>query len=262
MSLKRKAPDSSSSDDTSVYRSSPIYDRSSTFVAAYSPTKTAKVLQSDTKFTDASHRIAAWRLPSRQKSLFGDPTAHYDTRYDDDGEKNAGKRVARVLESMNVTGALVVARWYGGVMLGPVRFEHIENVAKEAVNAWKGAAKEEEGKVEVEKKKRLEEIEKTRLVRDLPKRDTSIGVLRGLLAEKKGEGPLTTPAKLLEYGNFEIGVLRRLEKARDTTIAWLLKSIDEAEAEAKAKSVGSGSSATGELGKARTKKTAGAKDAL
>lgn len=30
-----------------------------------------------------------------------------------------------VRPDLNVIGSIVVARWYGGMMLGPVRFEHI-----------------------------------------------------------------------------------------------------------------------------------------
>ena len=35
----------------------------------------------------------------------------------------------------------MVARWYGGVLLGPVRFRHIENCAREAIKVWAGEEK-------------------------------------------------------------------------------------------------------------------------
>ncbi|RKO86440.1 hypothetical protein BDK51DRAFT_4430, partial [Blyttiomyces helicus] len=53
---------------------------------------------------------------------------------DDDGERWAGARVLRVLEEEGVVdGCAVVSRWWGGEMLGPVRFAHIENSARDAV---------------------------------------------------------------------------------------------------------------------------------
>lgn len=51
---------------------------------------------------------------------------------DDDGEDAAGSRLAHLLEMRNETNALVVvSRWFGGIHLGPKRFAHITNVARE-----------------------------------------------------------------------------------------------------------------------------------
>ncbi len=51
---------------------------------------------------------------------------------DDDGEDGAGKRLAQLLEMRKEDGVLVmVSRWYGGVHLGPKRFAHITNVARD-----------------------------------------------------------------------------------------------------------------------------------
>jgi putative IMPACT (imprinted ancient) family translation regulator len=50
---------------------------------------------------------------------------------DDDGEDGAGKRLAHLLEMRKEDGILVVvSRWYGGIPLGPKRFAHITNVAR------------------------------------------------------------------------------------------------------------------------------------
>jgi putative IMPACT (imprinted ancient) family translation regulator len=50
---------------------------------------------------------------------------------DDDGEDGAGKRLAHLLEMRKEDGVLVVvSRWYGGIPLGPKRFAHITNVAR------------------------------------------------------------------------------------------------------------------------------------
>ena len=53
---------------------------------------------------------------------------------DDDGETAAGRRLALLLDTMDVSNAMViVTRWYGGIHLGPARFRHINNVARELI---------------------------------------------------------------------------------------------------------------------------------
>jgi len=50
----------------------------------------------------------------------------------DDGENAAGSKLAYLLELRKEGGVLVVVtRWYGGVPLGPKRFHHIVNCARE-----------------------------------------------------------------------------------------------------------------------------------
>jgi putative IMPACT (imprinted ancient) family translation regulator len=51
---------------------------------------------------------------------------------DDDGEDAAGARLAHLLEMRKEDCIfVVVSRWYGGIKLGPKRFAHINNVARE-----------------------------------------------------------------------------------------------------------------------------------
>ncbi|KAJ9609876.1 hypothetical protein H2200_006205 [Cladophialophora chaetospira] len=270
-----------------IFQSSPIHDRNSTFTAHFHPgisifatsnsqkattplTTLIKRAQGHPAFTDASHRIVAWRKRSAQTTL---PVTQgpanttgatqsrpvYTLSSDDDGEKYAGKRVEKVLAETDVEGILVVARWYGGVLLGPVRFAHIENVAREAVRKWKesvglgidgggakrqrldrsGGAPEGDG---VE-----DEGTRVRLAKQLVERDSSIAVLRGLLAEKtkpkisaardekidpsQESASTASPAKKIDYSDMPLAKLRQLEKARDATIAFILKQLDKAEEE-------------------------------
>ena len=50
---------------------------------------------------------------------------------DDDGETHAGSRMLHLLEILNCQNVLVVVtRWYGGTHLGPDRFKHINNAAR------------------------------------------------------------------------------------------------------------------------------------
>jgi len=54
---------------------------------------------------------------------------HHDC--DDDGENAAGSRLAEILRLMEVSNiAVVVSRWFGGVLLGPDRFKYINQAAR------------------------------------------------------------------------------------------------------------------------------------
>lgn len=247
MSQKRRRTLSppASSTAPNIYGSSAVKDRDSTFIGHFSPTLPTKDLQAQPDIASATHRMAAWRVPSKQSSIQPGAPRPSVTGHDDDGEKWAGQKLEKVLQEERVHGAVVVARWYGGVMLGPVRFTWIEKCAREAIAAWRAAVEDVERE---SKRRKADEDAIVRLRRDLPGRDKSIAVLRQLLAEKVKErsGPpavvasvfaATTPSssdrssltKLIEYGTMPVEVLRRLEKARDTTIALLLRKIDETE---------------------------------
>lgn len=245
--------------EPTIYRSAPIEDRDSTFIGLYSPDLSPKELQKLPELKSASHCMLAWRRESNQQSLTS--IRQYVTGHDDDGEKYGGKKVEQVLVNMKVAGACVVARWYGGTMLGQVRFAHIENCASEAVRQWTNHIREQQVK-----KRKIEEevVEKGRLVKALAKRDQSIGVLRTLAAEKEklvkdaaearnsSAGVISGQAIIvdatrdtvpppprpehssqtgIDYDAMTVERLRALDKARDATLAFLLKRIDKAESE-------------------------------
>ena len=140
-------------------------------------------------------------------------------------------------------GAVVVARWYGGVLLGQVRFTHTENCAKVAIGKWKRdiASPKEKGHQFQKRKVEDEQAEHSTMVGILQQRDQNISVLRDLLREKNekisskvGEAPpesSQTPPKAPDYAVMPLQALRRLEKARDATISWILGEIDKAEKE-------------------------------
>ncbi|KAK6344481.1 hypothetical protein TWF696_008117 [Orbilia brochopaga] len=224
---------------SALYISKPIHDRSSTFTAYFSPTAPQRQLQSHSDLVTATHRILAWRKPSAsQKTLTGLPTFY--SGFDDDGENYAGRKLLKVLDDYKVCGAIVVARWYGGTMLGPVRFTHIETAAREAIRAYLA---DKDGKLDVAeaaaKKAKVatedeERKEKKGLVEELKRRDESIVVLRALLDEKMGrakekEAENKAVAKEVDYAEMPLERLKQIDKARDNTIAYLLKKIDELE---------------------------------
>ncbi|KAF2834667.1 ribosomal protein S5 domain 2-like protein [Patellaria atrata CBS 101060] len=236
MSLKRPRSSSSAS---SIYVSSSIEDRKSTFLAHYSPSPTADVraIQNQTVLKTASHRVAAWRIPSTQQTL-DSRNRIYKTGYDDDGENNAGRKLLRVLEETDVVGAVVVARWYGGILLGPVRFTHIERCAQDVISTWKHKQRCAESENPKQKAQKIvdDKKEKNRLTHELIERDGNIVVLRELLRDtlaKKLNSPgsrkTQTPTKIPDYNKLGLEALIRLNKAKDATITWLLKEIEEAE---------------------------------
>ncbi len=170
----------------------------------------------------------AWRKPGSQRALNAQPLL--EIGHDDDGEKYGGKALEKVLIETEVEGAVVVARWYGGIMLGPVRFDHIKNCARDAIMQWSQDREKSAKKAKV----REDEAEREKLIQTLPERDQSITVLRDLLAEKSQHsssvpGGNSTPAKTPDYSTLPLATLEKLEHVRDATIGWILKQIEKAE---------------------------------
>ncbi|XP_063779676.1 protein IMPACT isoform X2 [Pseudophryne corroboree] len=109
----------------------PISDRRSTFQAHLAPVLTPgqvkKVLHKlyeNKKIASATHNIYAYRIYSKKtKSFIQD--------CEDDGETAAGKRLLHLMQILDAKDVMVVvSRWYGGILLGPDRFKHINNCAR------------------------------------------------------------------------------------------------------------------------------------
>jgi hypothetical protein len=255
--MAQKRPHSShQTSSTDIFQSDPIHDRASTFIALFSPTIPAKTLQNHRAISAASHRIAAWRLPSRQLTLGGKPP-RFDVGHDDDGEKGAGIRLGRLLEADGIVGNLAVGRWWGGVMLGPSRFTWIEQSAKEAIMKW--AMGQVASELPTKKVKTLQAAQigvsgtavsaapkpvqaeahsRGELIDELERRDRNIGVLRDLLKEKKDKlegttSPQASPAKVVDYKTMPMSRLLALDRVRDATLTYILKQLDKVDQEQK-----------------------------
>lgn len=265
MPPKRPAsPPEASAGPSKVYISESVHDRKSVFVGYYAPNTSTKPkeLQLRDDVRSASHRILGWRLPSNQKTLLPNAQPVFKTGHDDDGENWAGKKVEKVMEELGIPGVIMVARWYGGELLGPVRFKHIEDVAKGAVDVWRSerdgvpskrarvddlsssgmprtaATASSQGMSPEELARRMKQV-----IQTLRRRDESITTLRALLEHKKNsDNPKSStvqsaptsssPSRTPDYAQMPLNRLQALENARDNTISFLLKSIDKAEAEA------------------------------
>ncbi|KAL7277763.1 hypothetical protein ACG7TL_008705 [Trametes sanguinea] len=126
-----------------------VRDRGSIFVAnvfsATSPDEARKAVHHLKHVAHghrpATHEIAAWRcmvLKPGKTGLGGPDDFEVVSGYDDDGEKYAGGRVLKVMQAEGVIDAVVVvSRWYGGEMLGPARFDHIELCAREVCRTFR-----------------------------------------------------------------------------------------------------------------------------
>ncbi|NXS44743.1 IMPCT protein, partial [Balaeniceps rex] len=81
-------------------------------------------LYENKKIASATHNIYAYRIYCEDKQTFLQDC-------EDDGETAAGGRLLRLMQILNVHNVLVVvSRWYGGILLGPDRFKHINNCAR------------------------------------------------------------------------------------------------------------------------------------
>ncbi|KAK6903984.1 hypothetical protein I203_107495 [Kwoniella mangroviensis CBS 8507] len=122
-----------------IWTSEPIVDRKSTFVGhAVRVTNEREIpliiheLLNDKKIAKAAHpAIFAYRLV---REVGGAAGKVYESDYDDDGETAAGSRLKHLLDILELENVLiVVTRWFGGIHLGPDRFKHINQAARDAL---------------------------------------------------------------------------------------------------------------------------------
>ncbi|XP_056132243.1 protein IMPACT [Lampris incognitus] len=108
-----------------------ITDRRSTFQPHLAPVVTPRQVKmvldklcENKKIASATHNIYAYRIYCEGKQSFLQDC-------EDDGETAAGGRLLHLLQILDVRNVMVVvSRWYGGILLGPDRFKHINNCAR------------------------------------------------------------------------------------------------------------------------------------
>ncbi|KAL2608170.1 hypothetical protein R1flu_026743 [Riccia fluitans] len=123
----------------------PLVDRKSVFIASVASVTSVQEVQdvkqyllSNPKIAKATHNILAYRIvqPRTGKGKHGLEGETVISDCDDDGENAAGGRLLHLLEMCKCKNVVVVvSRWYGGTLLGPDRFKHINNVARELLDA-------------------------------------------------------------------------------------------------------------------------------
>ncbi|XP_044149422.1 protein IMPACT [Bufo gargarizans] len=115
----------------SIFHGEPISDRRSTFQAHLAPVhspgqvkEVLSVLYENKKIASATHNIYAYRIYTKKTNTFIQDC-------EDDGETAAGKRLLHLMQILDARDVMVVvSRWYGGILLGPDRFKHINNCAR------------------------------------------------------------------------------------------------------------------------------------
>ncbi|EGO00844.1 hypothetical protein SERLA73DRAFT_87161 [Serpula lacrymans var. lacrymans S7.3] len=95
-----------------------------------------------------AYEISAWRcmvLKHGKTGLEGPDDFELKVGSDDDGEQWGGNKVLKTMHSEGLIDAVViVSRWYGGTMLGPARFTHIETCVREVSRTFKRLEEMEE----------------------------------------------------------------------------------------------------------------------
>lgn len=126
-----------------IVKGEPVLDRKSQFLGhAARVTSEAEVahvlatLKSNSKIMRATHNIYAYRLTDNGRGM---PLHNHD----DDGETAAGIRLAALLDASKVENVIVVvSRWFGGTLIGPDRYKHINSCARSALGSLGGDAAE------------------------------------------------------------------------------------------------------------------------
>lgn len=111
-----------------------ITDRKSVFQGHVAPVFCAEQVKAiihklyeNKKIANATHNMYAYRI-------FKDDTKSFLQDCEDDGETHAGGRLLHLLQILDMKNVLVVVtRWYGGIHLGPDRFRHINNAARQVL---------------------------------------------------------------------------------------------------------------------------------
>lgn len=119
-----------------IIHSDPVVAMKSTFIAHLARVSSragceavVDQLYQDLRIARATHNMRAYR--------FRDPdSGSLVCDNDDDGEDAAGGRLAMLLDAMKAEDVIVVVtRFYGGVLMGPLRFKVINDVARQLIEA-------------------------------------------------------------------------------------------------------------------------------
>ena len=204
-----------------ITTSQEIRDRGSTFVGVLYKVQSELEAQNCIKYHrnvvhgshKASHEISAWRCLTLKKGctgLGGPDDFEVRSGCDDDGEDNGGRRALRTMESEGTIDAVViVSRWFGGTLLGPVRFTHIETCTRDVCRTFRNI-EDVEGYIE-----KLKDLDQ-----ELARLRTELNSARGL--ENNEESVDTSPRKI-DYAQSllnppDLTKARRLLEARQRAV--------------------------------------------
>lgn len=115
-----------------IHHGTPVTDRRSTFQPHLAEVFCKEHIQmvidklyENKKIANATHNMLAYRIYKAE------PFPSFIQSCYDDGETHAGSRMLHLMKIMDVQNVLVVvSRWFGGILLGPDRFKHINNCTR------------------------------------------------------------------------------------------------------------------------------------
>ena len=119
-----------------IFQTEPILDRKSKFIGYSAVVHSAEDVQmvidklyEDPKIQVATHNMWAYRI---EEERGGRAIINEDA--DSDGEDGASEKMTFLLNVMDEKESFVmVSRWWGGILLGPVRFKHIARMTEQAL---------------------------------------------------------------------------------------------------------------------------------
>lgn len=171
----------------------------------------------------------------------------------DDGERWAGDRTLKVMQNLAVIDAVVVvSRWYGGTLLGPSRFDHIEICTAEVCRAFKRSEELRESITTLETldvlleglREELKALQQQQEAIPKPSGPTAIIVGdsesqrpssshgKGFTPEKgssrqdSGLAQQQAEKKKQNYSSVDLAKARRLIKSRESAIKWVKDSLN------------------------------------
>eukprot|EP00667_Euglena_gracilis_P017613 EG_transcript_18587 len=130
--VRPHSPDEARFQHIEIHTGEPITDRKSTFQAFCAQVHSVEEVQYVLRALRRDANIAAAAHPAIHAFRFQDSQGRLQESLDDDGETGAAERLLYLLQVGDARDVLVVVtRWFGGILLGPDRFRHISNVAKD-----------------------------------------------------------------------------------------------------------------------------------
>jgi len=114
-----------------IFKGEPFTDRKSKFQAFCAKCNNVQdvclfrdTLLEDSKISEATHNILAWITPE-------------DSGFDDDGEAHAGVQILQMMQGSGAKNcAVMVSRWFGGVLLHGDRFRDITGAAMKVLRDY------------------------------------------------------------------------------------------------------------------------------
>lgn len=214
-----------------------IHDRASMFQAFFVPLTSSAQIAPFMRLFKASpvcdkvdHAMTAHRFNDREIGL--------DRGYDDDGERFSGKKLSDVVESMDVYGLLVCIREFGGIMLGPIRFQHMTQCARDAIMSYKHLRSLDTQAIE--KTKRLlnardKTIDTLRSMINLPQNSDEVSLSQASASSLSLSLPPFSSSQQnnpKRYDTQNLPTLQRLLNARDLTIKSLRTKLQPSQSDA------------------------------